>query len=39
MTQPRWLAVIALVALVLGVGGIVVVDRVLRDGDDGGAAG
>ncbi len=32
VTQPRWLAVIALAALVLGVGGIVVVDRVLRDG-------
>jgi hypothetical protein len=37
ITQPRWLAVIALVALVLGVGGIVVVDRVLRD-DEGTAA-
>ena len=36
--QPRWLAVIALAALVLGVGGIIVVDRVLRDDDDNGAA-
>lgn len=36
VTQPRWLAVIALVALVLGVGGIVGVDRVLRDGGDNG---
>lgn len=35
--QPRWLAVIALAALVLGVGGIIVVDRVLRDDDDNGA--
>jgi hypothetical protein len=37
--QPRWLAVIALVALLLGVGGIIGVDRVLRDdnGSDGGA--
>lgn len=32
VTQARWLAVIALAALVLGVGGIIVVDRVLRDG-------
>ena len=32
--QPRWLAVIALVALLLGVAGIVGVDRVLRDPDD-----
>ena len=38
VTQPRWLALIALVALGLGVAGIVVVDRVLRDGDDGGGA-
>jgi hypothetical protein len=38
VTQTRWLAVIALVALGLGVGGIVVVDRVLRDGDDDGGA-
>ncbi len=38
VTQPRWLAVIALVALVLGVGGIIVVDRVLRPGGDNGAA-
>lgn len=38
VTQPRWLAVIAIVALLLGVGGIVGVDRILRDGgDDGGA--
>jgi len=36
--QPRWLAVIALVALVLGVGGIIVVDQVLRPGDDDGGA-
>lgn len=35
--QPRWLAVIALAALVLGVAGIIVVDRVLRDDDDNGA--
>ena len=33
-TQTRWLAVIAVVALALGVGGIIIVDRVLRD--DGG---
>ena len=38
VTQPRWLAVIALVALVLGVGGIIIVDRVLRPGGDNGAA-
>jgi hypothetical protein len=38
VTQPRWLAVIALTALILGAGGIVVVEQVLRDGgDDGGA--
>jgi len=36
--QPRWLAIIALVALVLGVGGIIIVDRALREGD-GGSAG
>ena len=36
--QPRWLAVIAVVALTLGVGGIIVVDRVLRDGGDGSSA-
>jgi LytR cell envelope-related transcriptional attenuator len=35
-TQPRWLAIIALVALGLGVGGIIIVDRVLRDDGDGG---
>jgi hypothetical protein len=34
VTQPRWLAVIAVGALALGVTGIVVVDRVLRDGGD-----
>lgn len=34
VTQPRWLAVIALVSLVLGVTGIVVVDQVLRSGTD-----
>lgn len=38
VTQPRWLAIIALVALVLGVGGILIVDRALREGD-GGAPG
>jgi hypothetical protein len=38
VTQTRWLAVIALVALALGVGGIIVVDRVLRDGGDGASA-
>ena len=37
-TQPRWLAVIALAALLLGAAGIVIMDRVLRDGDDGGGA-
>ena len=37
--QPRWLAVIAVVALTLGVGGIIVVDRVLRDGGDGDFSG
>ena len=37
VTQPRWLAVIAVTALVLGVGGIIIVDQVLRDGGDGGA--
>ena len=34
VTQPRWLAVIALVALLLGVGGIIGVDQILRDPDD-----
>jgi len=34
VTQPRWLAIIAIVALLLGVAGIVGVDRVLRDPDD-----
>ena len=34
-TQPRWLAVIALAALVLGAAGIIGVDRVLRDDDPG----
>ncbi|MDQ3728526.1 MAG: LytR C-terminal domain-containing protein [Actinomycetota bacterium] len=34
-TQPRWLAVTALAALVLGATGIIVVDRVLRDDDPG----
>ena len=37
VTQPRALALIALAALVLGTVGIVVVDRVLREGDDGAA--
>jgi hypothetical protein len=37
VTQPRWLAVIALAALALGVTGIIVVDRVLRDGGENGA--
>lgn len=39
ITQARWLAVIALVALVLGAGGIIVVDRVLRDDEPGTTAG
>lgn len=39
VTQPRWLAVIALVALVLGAGGIITVDRVLRDDEPGTTAG
>lgn len=34
VTQPRWLAAIALVALLLGVGGIVVVQQFLRDDDN-----
>ena len=34
VTQPRWLAVIGVGALVLGTTGIVVVDRVLREDDD-----
>lgn len=38
VTQPRWLAVIALAALILGVAGIVVVEQVLRDGGDDGPA-
>ena len=38
VTQPRWLAVIALVALVLGVGGILGVDRILREDEDSGGA-
>ena len=38
VTQPRWLAVIALAALALGVAGIVVVEQVLQDGDAGGGA-
>ena len=37
VTQPRWLAVIALVALILGVGGIVIVDQALLGGGNGGA--
>lgn len=35
-TQARWLAVIALVALALGVAGIIVVDQVLQDDGGGG---
>lgn len=35
VTQPRWLAVIAMVALLLGATGIIVVDRVLRDDGSG----
>lgn len=34
-TQPRWLAVIAVIALVLGAAGIIGVDRVLRDDEPG----
>ncbi|MDQ3760017.1 MAG: LytR C-terminal domain-containing protein, partial [Actinomycetota bacterium] len=37
-TQTRWLAVIAVVALLLGVTGIIVVDRVLRDDGQGAPA-
>jgi len=36
-TQPRWLAAIALVALLLGVGGIVGVQQFLRDDESSGA--
>jgi hypothetical protein len=35
VTQPRWLAAIALVALVLGAAGIIGVDRFLRDDESG----
>jgi len=35
VTQPRWLAVIALVALALGAAGIIGVDRFLRDDESG----
>ena len=33
-TQPRWLAVIALAALLIGVAGVIGVDRLLRDEED-----
>ncbi|HYH60450.1 MAG TPA: LytR C-terminal domain-containing protein [Solirubrobacterales bacterium] len=35
VTQPRWLAVIAVGALVLGTAGILIVDRVLREDEPG----
>jgi len=35
ITQPRWLAVIAVGALVLGTAGIIIVDRVLREDESG----